>query len=53
MDKKRCPVCGTAAAPDAASCANCGWDYVRDVLDHSCGGKNAGIRKRRFCTKSF
>ena len=53
MDKKRCPVCGTAAAPDAASCANCGWDYVRDVLDHPAAAKMPESEKEDFVRSLF
>ena len=53
MDKKRCPVCGTAAAPDAASCANCGWDYVRDVLDHPAAAKMPESEKEDFIRSLF
>lgn len=53
MDKKRCPVCGTAAAPDSVRCANCGWDYVGDVLDHPAAAKMPESEKEDFVRSLF
>ena len=53
MKENQCPVCGSMSTSKNSVCPNCGWNFIKDILDYPSVSKVPEQQNRDFVCRLF